>query len=787
MAFTRFAVARFTLFGEEHALEAYWLQSYGNGLFLPFADATSGDETYGAGRYLLDTVKGADLGTQDGRLVLDFNLAYNPSCAYDAALDLSARAAGQPPDDVRSGWARSHPRVAPAAAAARWNRCTSRHGDALGIDPKECPHVPHATRRRARMRSRDHRRRAAARPPTCRSGRPAGSGATRCRRATRSARMSFAGTTRLRGRRLRHAAAHRRRRRHLDRPARRHVRRTSPRSRRSTPTRSSPAAAASRGAPTTAARRSRASPFTPVESSCREPLAAAGSSTPSARLPRPRRRHRPADDRRRRELRARRRDPGHARPAAARRRPTSCSLSDDDGLRRDVRRQDLPDRRRRRRRGSSSATPSRAVRGITFVDATDGYAVGDGVAVPAHDRRRRDVDGAGHRRRRAAGPDADPLRDATSVRRDDRSAATQLVRTTDGGETLLALVDAVDRPDVRRGVRVADAASSPAAQAGRDRRLRRRGPDVRAGRRPARRAASRASAPAPARRRRSRPAPTARSPARPTAARPGRAATSRRPRTSSTSRSRRRRRLRARHRRRAVPHADGGATWRTLDTGSTARPRAVYAPTRRPSWSSARPACGARPTAAAAFDAVARRRGRARAARAASTAPARRVVAYGAQDVIRSADAGETWTAVASPAARRRRAQPLAPHVDFVDARNGFLLDDRGRAVPHRATAAGAGPSCRASARATRYGMAFSSAARGYLVISRFGDVRERSGSCCARPTAARRGTRSSSSSDADRARGVARRAAATDYLLGGDASAAVQPHRRRRRRRSRR
>ncbi len=85
MAFTRFATARFTLFGEELELEAYWLQSYGNGLFLPFADVTSGQETYGAGRYLLDTVKGADLGTSEGRLVLDFNLAYNPSCAYDPA------------------------------------------------------------------------------------------------------------------------------------------------------------------------------------------------------------------------------------------------------------------------------------------------------------------------------------------------------------------------------------------------------------------------------------------------------------------------------------------------------------------------------------------------------------------------------------------------------------------------------------------------------------------------------------------------------------------------------
>jgi uncharacterized protein len=83
MAFVRFAVARFRLGDSDCELELYWLDAYGGGLFVPFADATSGTETYGAGRYLLDTVKGADLGTENGRLVLDFNLAYNPSCSYD--------------------------------------------------------------------------------------------------------------------------------------------------------------------------------------------------------------------------------------------------------------------------------------------------------------------------------------------------------------------------------------------------------------------------------------------------------------------------------------------------------------------------------------------------------------------------------------------------------------------------------------------------------------------------------------------------------------------------------
>ena len=81
--FRRFAQATFAVAGEERTLGLFWLEGYGGGVFLSFADATSGRETYGACRYLLDTVKGADLGEEDGRLVLDFNFAYNPSCSYD--------------------------------------------------------------------------------------------------------------------------------------------------------------------------------------------------------------------------------------------------------------------------------------------------------------------------------------------------------------------------------------------------------------------------------------------------------------------------------------------------------------------------------------------------------------------------------------------------------------------------------------------------------------------------------------------------------------------------------
>ncbi len=67
----------FTLCGVEHSLVAYKLEGSPPGsLFVPFLDATSGHETYGAGRYL-------DLEPEpDGALVIDFNLAYSPYCAF---------------------------------------------------------------------------------------------------------------------------------------------------------------------------------------------------------------------------------------------------------------------------------------------------------------------------------------------------------------------------------------------------------------------------------------------------------------------------------------------------------------------------------------------------------------------------------------------------------------------------------------------------------------------------------------------------------------------------------
>lgn len=81
--FNRVGIVEFEVDGQRGDLELYWLESYGGGLFLPFRDTTAGATTYGAGRYLLDTVKGADLGATNEQLILDFNFAYQPSCSYD--------------------------------------------------------------------------------------------------------------------------------------------------------------------------------------------------------------------------------------------------------------------------------------------------------------------------------------------------------------------------------------------------------------------------------------------------------------------------------------------------------------------------------------------------------------------------------------------------------------------------------------------------------------------------------------------------------------------------------
>jgi hypothetical protein len=84
MPFVRIGWVSFRVVDTDCRLAVYWLDEYAGGIFIPFLDATSGAETYGGGRYLWDSAKGADLGSEGDRLVLDFNYAYHPSCVYDA-------------------------------------------------------------------------------------------------------------------------------------------------------------------------------------------------------------------------------------------------------------------------------------------------------------------------------------------------------------------------------------------------------------------------------------------------------------------------------------------------------------------------------------------------------------------------------------------------------------------------------------------------------------------------------------------------------------------------------
>ena len=82
VAFERAGVAHLPGVGD---LDVWWLASYGGGIFVPIRDTRTDGATYPGGRYVIDTVKGADLGGDDGCLVVDLNFAYNPSCAYDPA------------------------------------------------------------------------------------------------------------------------------------------------------------------------------------------------------------------------------------------------------------------------------------------------------------------------------------------------------------------------------------------------------------------------------------------------------------------------------------------------------------------------------------------------------------------------------------------------------------------------------------------------------------------------------------------------------------------------------
>ena len=85
LSFSRLGRVEIPFEDRPRSLSVFWMSGYAGGLFIPFRDGTNGRETYGAGRYLVDAAKSADLGGDPaaGTLILDFNFAFQPSCAFD--------------------------------------------------------------------------------------------------------------------------------------------------------------------------------------------------------------------------------------------------------------------------------------------------------------------------------------------------------------------------------------------------------------------------------------------------------------------------------------------------------------------------------------------------------------------------------------------------------------------------------------------------------------------------------------------------------------------------------
>lgn len=130
MSCERVGWVEFVVDGTPCRLALLWIRGYAGGLFPPFADATTGSETFAGGRYVWDSLKGADLGFEGDRIVVDFNYACHPPSAYDPGLarpappdenrlEVAIRAGGGSPPCTpcaRSGADRDHPPLPGSAA-----------------------------------------------------------------------------------------------------------------------------------------------------------------------------------------------------------------------------------------------------------------------------------------------------------------------------------------------------------------------------------------------------------------------------------------------------------------------------------------------------------------------------------------------------------------------------------------------------------------------------------------------------------------------------------------------
>ena len=217
---------------------------------------------------------------------------------------------------------------------------------------------------------------------------------------------------------------------------------------------------------------------------------------------------------------------------------------------------------------------------------------------------------------------------------------------------------------------------------------------------------------------------------------------------------------------------DGGATWRALDIGTTARPGAVEAP-------SATIALIAGPTglrrSTDAGDSFAAVTGSVSTSKLADLdAAGSALFAFGTQDLWRSTDKGKTWTVVRKPGTYKKNAsgkkvntKPIS-HVDFVSAKAGYLLDAYGQL--YRTSNGGSSWTALTSiGNSSGYGMAFSSSTSGYLIISRFGSTS--AGFLLRTTDSGKTWTPEFVVSSPINQQGVAAGAGGTDYLLGGSSN----------------
>jgi photosystem II stability/assembly factor-like uncharacterized protein len=206
---------------------------------------------------------------------------------------------------------------------------------------------------------------------------------------------------------------------------------------------------------------------------------------------------------------------------------------------------------------------------------------------------------------------------------------------------------------------------------------------------------------------------------------------------------------------------DGGATWRTLDTGTTARPLQIAAPSTT-TVILVGPTGMRRSTDSGDTFSTVTDRDVVKAKLVAIDRAGSALFAYGRRDLLRSTDKGKTWTAIHKPG--------RVTLVDFVDAKTGYF-EEEGGALWKTTNAGKKWTRLFGVGTERAYGMAFSSKSKGYLVINSFGDVTQRGGFLLHTTDGGSTWHPQFVVSTPILGGGIAATSSGTDYLLGGQSS----------------